>query len=289
MRRVPFGLAPWLLPLMLIGCGMGHPVRMLQESRPFAGRRPLEVVAELPAGDLRVSRGSHRNLYELDFSYCRNHLEARNRFERGDFATSPQGSDRLFVTGREIGSSSFVEDEPNLLELRLRPGIPSDLRLTAGEGGEIDADLTALSVWRMVVHGGSGPVRVAFKAGNPVDLEQLRVVAGGGAVRLEGLGWASVRSLQFYGGAGPVTLDFSGPGPREAAAFLDLGSGPLELVIPKDLGVEISGKGVIPASPPEGLLAGTKTWVSPNHLQAERHLTLVMDRGSAPVRVRWLP
>ena len=172
--------------------------------------------------------------------------------------------------------------------LRIRPGLALDLRLTAGSG-ETLADLTALSVRRLVMHGGAGPLQLRFKAGNPVDLEQLRVVAGTGKVELEGLGWGSVKSLQFYGGAGGATLDFSGPGPQEAAAFVDPGTGGIDLAFPQDLAVEVSGAGVDPESPPAGFLRGVNTWVSANREVASRHLILVLDGGSEDLRFRWLP
>ena len=266
-------------------CGWGHSVEMLRDSRPFHRRQPLTLVAQTPAGKIRLERGGTQNLYDLQFSYCRNHFAAQSQFAQ---ASGGAAGDRLRIAAREISPVSHPEEEPNLMHLRLRPGIELDLRLGAGSGA-LEADLTALSVRKLVAHGGSDPLHLVFKAGNPVDLEQMKVVAGTGETRIEGLGWGRVKSLQFYGGAGAAVLDFSGPGPEETAAFVDPGTGSVEMVFPKDLGVEVSGAGVDPESPPEGLLKGAQTWVSPNRTVAQRHLSLIMDRGTEDLRFRWLP
>jgi hypothetical protein len=282
-----FGTAA-LVALCLAACGWGHSVRMLRDARPFQRRQALAISAEVPAGKIQVQRGGVQNLYELQLSYCDNHFTARSQFTELPTGPGEVPGARLRVEVWELKGVSHPEEEPNLMLLRLRPGITLDLRLAAGVA-EVQADLTALSVRRLVLHGGTEPLQLIFKAGNPVDLEQLRIVAGPGAVRLEGLGWGSVKSLQFYGGAGPATLDFSGPGPQEAAAFVDPGTGGIDLAFPKDLAVEVSGAGVNPESPPVGFLSGANTWVSANREVAPRHLILVLDGGSEDLRFRWLP
>jgi hypothetical protein len=277
-----------LLALGFGACGWGHSVRMLQDSRPFQRREPLTLSVEAPAGEIRVQRGGSQSLYELQLSYCRNHFTAQSRFTQAPPGAAGGEGSQLRIAAREIQPPSHPEDEPNRILLRLRPGIPLDLRLASGSG-KVEADLTALSLRRLVLHGGAGPVHLSFKAGNPIDLEQLKVVAGTGPVRLEGLGWGRVRSLQFYGGAGPAILDFSGPGPDDSAAFVDAGTGAVEMVFPKELGVEVSGAGVDPELPPPGFVKGAKTWMSPNQQVAQRHLILVLERGGADFRFRWLP
>ena len=285
--RLPIG-ALALMGLCLDACGWGHSVQMLREVRPFQRRQALTISAQSPAGTIRLQRGGTQNLYDLQFSYCRDHFTVESRFAESPAGPGQARGDRLGIAAHEIQPVPHPEEEPNLMLLRLRPGVALDLRLGTGSG-ELRADLTALSVRRLVVHGGTGPLHLIFKAGNPVDLELLRVVAGTGAARLEGLGWGSVRSLQFYGGAGSATLDFSGPGPEEAAAFVDPGTGGVEMVFPKNLAVEVSGAGVDPESPPAGFLKGEKAWTSANREVAQRHLILVMDRGSEDLRFRWLP
>jgi hypothetical protein len=261
---------------------------MLRDARPFQRREALAISVEMPAGKIRLQRGGVQDLYELQLSYCRNHFTAESRFTELPAGAGGGEGAELRIAAREIKPVSRPGEEPNLMQLRVRPGLALDLRLAAGSG-EVLADLTALSVRRLVMHGGDGPLQLRFKAGNPVDLEQLRVVAGTGRVELEGLGWGSVKSLQFYGGAGPATLDFSGPGPQEAAAFVDPGTGGIDLVFPKDLAVEVSGAGVNAESPPAGFLKGANTWVSSNRQVASRQLILVVDRGSEGLRYRWLP
>ena len=275
------------LALGFVACGWGHSVEMLRDSHPFSRRQSLAIAAQTPAGTIRIERGGTKTLYDLQFSYCRNHFAVDSHFTRAAEAAGGAGS-TLNIAAREVRPAPHPEDEPNRMLLRLRSGTVLDLRLGTGSGA-LEADLTGLSVRRLVVHGGAGPLQLVFKAGNPVDLELLRVVAGTGADQLEGLGWGGVRSLQFYGGAGAAVLDFSGPGPREAAAFVDPGTGGVEMIFPKDLGVEVSGVGVDPEAPPEGLLQGGQTWVGPNHQVAQRHLTLILDRGGEDLRFRWLP
>lgn len=282
MKRVVPALA-----LSLVGaCSWGHPVRMLSESRPFAARGSMSVRVDLPAGAIRIARGAPKDLYRLQFSYCTSHTRPATRFTGPP--ETPGVENRLDVSASAIGQDIGSDEESNLVSLLLRTGMPLDLRV-AGGVGTLEMDLTALSLKHLVVHGGTGRTHITFQAGNPIELEQMRVVSGAGETRVEGLGWASVSSLQFYGGPSGSTIDWSGPGPREAAAFLDGGAGRLELVFPGDLGVTISGAGVEPGRPaPQGMLVEGRLWVSPDYGRAERHLNVVLERGAAPLSVRWL-
>lgn len=283
MRRSAMALAASLLG----ACGWGHPVRMLSESRPFSTRESMRVQVDLPAGTIRLERGAPQDLYRLQFSYCTSHTKPGALFSAGVSGDDPETWSRLGISA-DIAPGIDSDEEPNLVSLLLRTGIPLDLRV-AGGGGRVELDLTALSVKSLAVHGASQSTHIAFKAGNPVELERMRVVSGSGEARLEGLGWGSVSSLQFYGGASPSRIDWSGPGPREAAAFVDAGTGDLELAFPKDLGVAISGTEIEAGrDAPEGMHREGRVWVSSDYAKAERHLTVVLERGAARLTVRWV-
>jgi len=289
-RRFARRVAATLL-LLLSACEEGHHVEMLQARRPASGLQFLVVRASLAAGKMEVSRGDPRVLYGLKLSYCRKHFRARSVF-------TPQGKTLEAVEGglltialdptRGTPTQACSRQEPNWLSLNLRPALPLDLRFDLGLG-EAKLDLTALSVTRLTVHGGAGPTSIRFSAGNPQDLRLLRFVAGSGSVDLEGLGWGRVTSLEYHGGAGRSSLDWGGPGPDESAAFLDPGTGRLDLSFPADLGVSLAGGWVPPDPEPEGFRRRGEGWVSANWETAARHLTLVLEPGLAPVHFAWKP
>lgn len=288
MKRPGAKAAAALTMFLLAGCGLGHRVEMIHSSRPQAGSGFLAVRADLPAGKMEVSAGSPGALYDVSLSYCRDHFRPLSRFEAEGTRAGLPGGNLLEIAAVPIKGDPAADagEEPNLLTLLLRPGVPLDLRLSVGRG-EMDLDLTALGVARLAVHGGSGPTAVRFKAGNSRDMEQFRVVAGGGPVRLDGLGWGRVTSLEFHGGAAGATLDWGGPGPLEAAAFLDPGTGSLSLSFPADLGVVLTGKGLRPGAEFRGFREQGGVWVSANRERAERRLTLVLDRGEGEIRFAW--
>ncbi len=290
MRRRGTGATAALAALLLAGCGPGHRVEMHRSSRPAAGRQPLAVRADLPAGKMEVSAGGSGTLYDLSLSCCRDHFRPFSRFGAEGTRGGLPGWSLLEIAALPLEGDPAADTgpEPNLMTLLLRPGVPLDLRLSVGRG-EMDLDFTALGVARLALHGGSGPAALRFRAGNPLDMERLRFVAGGGPVRLEGLGWGRVRSLEFYGGAGGAVLDWSGPGPAEAAAFLDPGTGSLSLVFPPDLGVTLSGKGLRPDADFHGFRAQGGVRVSANSEKAPRRLTLVLDPGGGEIRFAWKP
>src|SRR6058998_1717219 len=196
----------------------------------------------------------------------------------------------LFITAESLSEGDRggvgISREPNWLSLNLGTGVSLDLRLALGEA-EALLDMTALSVTRMDVHAGSGPLTIRFMAGNPRNLGRLQFIAGSGPVRLEGLGWGRVVSLEFHGGSGEAFMDWNGPGPSEAAALLDAGAGGLDLKFPEELGVSVRGMGKILPSPPGRFHGDAEAWVSSNWETAERRLTLILDRGQSPVRVSW--
>ena len=277
----PAALAAWAA-----ACGWGHPVKMLHETPPATPRSPLAVSLELPAGEIRVEPHGRRELaYELQLSYCAQHFRPESRFAPAAESSRNSG-DRLTAAARLVEGGSPSAREPNLLLLKLPVGRVLDLR--AASGGGADLDLTALSLRRLTLHGGTGRLLVRFKAGNPGDLERLLLVAGTGESVLQGLGWGGVLSLEFHGGAGPSVLDYSGAGPVEAAALLDRGSGRIEVVLPRDLGVLVSG--VEPqTAPPAGFGSSGQGWESLNAAVAARRLRIVLIGGSEGVVFRWLP
>jgi hypothetical protein len=271
--------------LALAGCGRTHHVEMLKSRPPAPRPAPLTVRADLPAGKIRLSAGSPQRLYDLAFSYCTSHFRAAERFSEPGKTAGLAGSGLLEIaavpTGRQV-----ADDEPNLMALRLRPGMPLDLRLSAGRG-EMDLDLTSLGVRRLSVHGGTGAARVRFEAGNSADLELLRVVGGEGPISLAGLGWGRVTSLEYHGGSGSAAIDWEGPGPHEAAAFLDPGTGGLALSFPADLSVTLSGSGIREGSLRRFFQRAGEVWVSTNASTSSRHLTIVLDPGTGDVDFRW--
>ena len=307
-RRFARRVAVTLL-LLLSACEGGHRVEMLQESRPASGLPFLVVRASLPAGKMEVSRGDSRDLYGLKLSYCRKHSRARSVFApRGKTLEAAEGGLLTIALDptRETVAEGRGSQEPNWLSLNLRPllplqredfvgifkamdGLPVTVRLLDPPLHEFLPDLTALSVTRLSVHGGAGPTRIRFSAGNPRDLRLFRFVAGSGPVDLKGLGWGRVTSLEYHGGAGRSSLDWGGPGPDESAAFLDPGTGRLDLSFPADLGVSLAGGWVPPDPQPEGFRRRGEGWVSANWETASRHLTLVLEPGLAPVHFAWNP
>jgi hypothetical protein len=279
-------IAAGLLASWAGSCALGHPVKMLHETRPATPRSPMTVVLELPAGEIRVGRlESIDLLYDLQLSYCTQHFRPHSRFTPAAAGAELSG-DRFDAAARALEGASYSPAEPNLLLLKVPVGRVLDLRAAAGDSA--DLDLTGLSLRRLTLHGGTGILRARFKAGNPADLERLLWVAGTGESFLEGLGWGGVSSLEFHGGAGKSLIDYSGPGPAEAAALVDRGSGTIEVVLPRDLGVLVSGTDP-EAAAPLGFRSTGNGWESLNAGTATRRLRLVLQGGSEGVAFRWLP
>ncbi len=278
-------IAAGLLAAWATACALGHPVKMLHETRPATQRSPMSVALELPAGEIRVERiGSSDFLYDLQLSYCAQHFAPHSRFTPAEGSESP--GDRLEAAARPLEGASSSPSEPNLLLLKIPVGRVLDLRVATGD--RADLDLTGLSLRRLTLHAGAGRLRARFKAGNPADLERLLLVAGTGESLLEGLGWGGVLSLEFHGGAGDSVIDYSGAGPAESAALVDRGSGKIEMVLPGDLGVVVSltDPG---AAVPQGFRVSGNGWESLNAGAAARRLRLVLQGGSEGVSFRWLP
>jgi len=276
--------------LLFAACNLGHRVRMIRDRQPRSGRQALRATIDLPAGKLEISRGRPQDLFDLKLSYCRDHFKARSVFRPTGQKPEDIEEASLFITAESLSEGDRggvgISREPNWLSLNLGTGVSLDLRLALGEA-EALLDMTALSVTRMDVHAGSGPVTIRFMAGNPRNLGRLQFIAGSGPVRLEGLGWGRVVSLEFHGGAGEAFMDWNGPGPSEAAALLDAGAGGLYIKFPEELGVSVRGMGKILPSPPGRFHGDAEAWVSSNWETGERRLTLILDRGQSPVRVSW--
>ena len=193
----------------------------------------LDIDLNYSVGTLEVVQGSEEDLYSLDLEFDRLHFDPVLDFD--DSGTRASLRFEMESIGRGISGDQF----DNELVLRLNNTVFLDIRVSTGVS-ESHLDLTDLKVRNLRVSGGVGLTEVLFERPSGVEMGELDLDNGVGDVTIRGIGNARVRDLQVAGGVGRTQLDFSGDwGDRSTRAEISVGIGRVELLIPRELAVEI--------------------------------------------------
>jgi hypothetical protein len=202
-----------------------------ESSEPAGDETSLEAFIDFGVGELAIQAGDTSQLYQLDAKYNQDAFEPQLDLSReGDVARL-----RFELSG---GGKLSKRIGQNRLDLRLNPDVP--LRLTARTGvTETEIDLSGLAVEGLDLQAGVGETTVSMLSANRTGCGSVKVENGVGALNLTGLGNLNFEAFRFTGGVGAAILDFSGDWEREGSVSIQVGVGGVEVLLPRDLGVEL--------------------------------------------------
>lgn len=278
MARAPGVAAAALAAMLSLACYATHQYRESRESplRPDPAPDPLPVRVSMVAGDLQLGAAQSDLLYDLRLRHCRDHFAAR-------LARGSPGAEVIEVgIRRRPGRAPEVpvEQERNIVDLRLGPAVAADIRLDLAAGRH-RASLGGLRLAGLVVTAGSGDLAIDFATPVRRSPDVIRIEAGTGPIRVIGLGNASPGLLAVRGGGGPLDLDLTGAWSRDAVIELDVPLADIVVRFPPGLALAITAPGREPADlalpgftrDPDGL------WLGPLSQGSGRRIDLRLEPG----------
>ena len=251
------------------------------QSEPAGEEELLRATVELGVGRMEIQPGSTENAYEVDMHFNELAFRPQVEFQRED------GKARLKV-GLEGEGQSFRKMGETILSLRLNPETP--LHLVASTGvGKSNIDLSGMRIRSLSLECGVGETSLTVTQPNRSECDRVEVSSGVGAMELIGLGNLSFREFEFQGGVGGSRLDFSGDWAELGDVDIEVGVGGIEILIPKDLGVEIRvSKGFFSEFSMPGFEKQGDTYFSDNIDQVDKVVKFNVRAGIGGVQIKWI-
>ncbi len=208
-----------------------------EQSQPLGDITDLDVDLDYDVGTIEIGKAEADELYSIDLEYDRLHFDPDVDFDdSGSSAT-------LNFEVDSIGRGIIGERLRNDLTLRLNEEVLVDLDLTVGVA-EAYLDFTDLKIRSLRLRGGVGRTEVLFDELSEEEMDLMDINSGVGDLTIRSIGNARVNRIRLKGGIGKTELDFTGDWEDWSTdAEITVGVGKVNLLIPRELAVEIRSDG----------------------------------------------
>jgi hypothetical protein len=276
------------LPLALILAALfarpigAQELRTVTLSKQYRGQDSLDAEIEFAAGVLKVRPGVPGSLYRMELSYD------PERFAPLSQSDSNGSHIRLGVksSGQAGISVGLRNERPQDGTIELNPSAVLALDLTLG-AVQADVDLGGLKVAEATIQTGASQTTLRFSSPNRVRCDRLAVSVGAAQFSALQLGNSDCDEIHVEGGVGGVLVDLTGAWKRNANVSLSVALGDISLVLPKEVGVELTLDRFLSNFNPEGFVREGRSYRSRNYTSAERKLTLSLTSTVGAVKVEW--
>jgi hypothetical protein len=280
---VVFGLL-FLLGLVCSGCKFidNRPERFanLTRSKSIEKEKSLSVKLNYGVGEMIIMPADEKTLYKVDLEYDASRVTPSVDYD----SLGDRGTLDINVKG---SATPMGKLKGHRLDLQLTTAIPIELDLKTGVS-ESRIDLSKFQIKRLSLESGVGQTSVSFDKVNPVVCESMEIKAGVGEFRVVGLGNANFTDLSIKSGVGETRLDFTGDWRRDAEVEIKMGIGELVAILPRDLGVEVSGgESFLSSLHLESFHRSGDLYRSDNYDTAKHRMRLHIKTGIGSLKVRW--
>ena len=207
----------------------------IEESFHVTSDRPLEVLIDVDAGELTVTKGSSEKSGHVSILFShgefRENIEFNETKNRLRVSLDKKGWGRYKKTHRDDDLKGEV-----YLELPHGVDILFDSKIKAGE---ILLEMGGLRVREFTLINWAGEVEVRFDEPNPIKMDFLDINAKIGEARFYELGNARFKEADINGGIGQIDVDFTGELLADCRAKVDLDIGEATVTLPEDTGVRM--------------------------------------------------
>lgn len=257
-------------------------LRTVTLSKQYRGQDSLSAEIEFAAGVLKVRPGPPGSLYRMELSYD------PERFAPLSQSDSNGTHIRLGVkSSGQAGISVGLRNErpqDGVVELNPRSVLVLDLSLGAAQA---DLDLGGLKVAQATLETGASQTTLRFSSPNTVHCDRLAVSVGAAQFSAFQLGNSDCGDIRVEGGVGGVLVDLTGAWKRDATVSLSVTLGDISLVLPREVGVELTLDRFLSNFNPEGFVREGRSYRSRNYATAQRKLTLSLTSTVGGVKVEW--
>lgn len=250
--------------------------RTISQSRQVGDETALRVDVEYAAGELRLSQAAAGSLYRMTMRYDDDIVTPRVAYRN-----------RRLSVGMEDAQIKGRSTKGGLLDLKLSPSVPLDLRLKFG-AAEASLDLGGMHVRRAAISTGASSTDLTVSAPNTESCDLLELEVGAARFEATRLGNLNARRMTLHGGVGEVTLDFTGQWQQDMTGKIDMGLGTLTLRLPRGLGVSIRKGGLLASFDSQGLIKRGDVHYSENWDSATHKLSLEINAALGSINVVWV-
>ncbi len=229
-------LAGWgILLLGLISprvYGREHSPKTEVKRIEFSGEKEVRVKIDIGVANIDLKKNISGNILDAEMEYDPDRMMVRADYDR----LESRGKLYLESDSKEEGLDLSKDDNYWRLEFGDRMPLSFDMDIGACDA---DFDFTGLLVDELDMDLGASSVEVEFRRPNSQRLSEINIDVGACKLKMYGLGNANFEEMVFDGGAGDFTLDFTGDFDHTANISIDIGMGSLNILVPKDAGVQI--------------------------------------------------
>jgi hypothetical protein len=236
----------------------------------------LRVDVEYGAGQLKLGPAQAGLLYRTNIRYDADAFKPKVSYEANRLRIGMEGGN---VRGRNLREA--------LLDVRLSPDVPVDLRVAFG-AADATLDLGGLRLQRARIQTGASRTTVNVTSANRESCELLEIEVGAAKFEANGLGNLNARRIAVRGGVGEVVLDFGGEWQQDMQGTVEMGLGSLTIRVPHDVGLRVVKGGLLSAFDSQGLVKRGNVYYSENWERVSHKLTLDIDAALGSIRVEWL-
>ncbi len=198
----------------------------------WEGEKHLTVIIDIGVGTIDLRKNTTGDLLNAEVEYdpdeVRVDIDYDQLKDRGE----------LYLVSERRDKGLDVDEEDNHWYLEFGDKVPISFEINVG-ACEAELDFSGLRIDGLDMDLGASSVNVEFRKLNPERISKIRIDVGASDLEINGLGNANFEKLGFDGGVGDFTLDFSGDFHHRAYVDIDIGLGSLELLVPRDAGVQI--------------------------------------------------
>ncbi len=225
------------MTLLLLSAGLVWAGRLQHDTKEVAAEdaKKISVEGDFGAGEIVISGQDIAEAAILDIYYDERKVDYDIEYDVS------RSTGRLILESHSRRRSN-IDTEDNRWEIVLSTRYPVSLDLEVG-ACDADFELGGIPLEEVSMEIGASSGSITFSTVNPVRLEDFDIEAGASSLRLNSLGNANFEEFNFSGGVGSFDLDLTGEYHGESIVNIEVGLGSADIVIPKEIPVQIETDG----------------------------------------------
>jgi hypothetical protein len=236
MKRIITSLLTGSLILFLANVyGQDDFVERIEESFRVSSSRALEVLIDIDAAEVTVSKGTSEKSGRVSIRYTRDEFREKIEFN--------EVKNRLCVSLDKKSWGRYKRkhhDDDLIAEVQLELPYGVDILFDSKvKAGEVNLEMSGLRIREFSLTNWAGEVDVRFDEPNPIEMDFMNIDVKVGDDRFYQLGNARFKEADINGGIGEIDVDFSGELLPDSRARVDLDIGEATITLPENRGIRM--------------------------------------------------
>lgn len=205
-------------------------VKTIKEKYEISDAKPLEVIVDIDAGEINISKSSQSSIASVFMEYTKDDFRGMSRYDKEN--------NRLKIILDNKGLFKNYDNTVAELDLQL----PSHVTIffdSKIKAGEIFMDMGGLRLKEFLVNNWAGEIDVNFSEPNKEKMDFFGIKTRAGELTCSKIGNARFEKADINAGVGELRIDFTGDLVNNCMAKVDLDIGESYLELPRDIGIKL--------------------------------------------------